>query len=128
MLMLFLLIAKKTGATGAGRKKAADVEMDSSSDFDFSDSKPSKPKKQLMPKAAPTAKTTKPKVTKAPKKTFVSSDLDSSDEEAGGKKTAPVCILYDFAYSPDSFTLMWPLLHHYSHLLVVSVLHTNGFT
>jgi len=84
-----LLLAKKTTAAGVGRKKA--VDLDSSSDFEFG---ASKPKKQLMPKAAPKVKATKPKATKAPKKMAVSSDIDSSDEESSGKKKgalAAVC-------------------------------------
>lgn len=89
-----LLLAKKTTAAGAGRKKA--VDMDSSSDFDFGESKP---KKQPTPKAAPKVKATKPKVTKAPKKMAVSSDVDSSDEESsGGKKKAAVRYAFIFCF------------------------------
>ena len=85
--MLMLLLAKKTTTAAAGRKKA--VDMDSSSDFDFG---ASKTKKRPMAKGEPKAKTTKPKVMKAPKKMTVNSD--SSDEESSGKKKAAHAAVY----------------------------------
>lgn len=85
---MLLILAKKTTAAGASRKKA--VDLDSSSDFDIG---VSKPKKKLMPKAEPKAKAAKPKVTKGPKKMALSSD----DEESSGdkKKSAPAAVWYE---------------------------------
>jgi len=86
-LCCLLLIAKKTAAAGTSRKKA--IDLDSSSDFDFG---ASKPKKKLMPKAAPKPKATKPKAAKTVKKAAEIYLSDSSDESGGKKKPTHVAV------------------------------------